>query len=182
MVAEMPPTSPPPSLFANLLGAAFDRLPAGIRRIHAGSLPVRFSGACDIKRGSTVLGRLAGTLAGMPAAGSQVPLTIEIGAAVDGETWTRHFGTRQVRSRMTAEGGLLVERLGLLTIAFRLDANAHRIVWSPQGGRILGVALPEAFFRGVIASESLVAGRYHFDVRAALPVIGLVIHYRGWLE
>jgi hypothetical protein len=25
-------------------------------------------------------------------------------------------------------------------------------------------------------------GRYHFDVVAKLPGVGMLIHYRGWLE
>jgi hypothetical protein len=25
-------------------------------------------------------------------------------------------------------------------------------------------------------------GRFHFDVRISLPIGGLLVHYRGWLE
>jgi hypothetical protein len=172
---------PSSSLFATLLGTSFDTLPAGIKAIHTGSVSARFSGACDIERGTSWLGRLAATFAGMPPAGSQVALQVEITADAGGEIWSRHFGDRLVRSRLSNSRGLLVERLGLLTIAFRLDATPLQIRWLPQAGRVFGVPVPAAFFKRVTASESMQEGRYRFDVRAELPVIGLVIHYRGWL-
>jgi hypothetical protein len=33
-----------------------------------------------------------------------------------------------------------------------------------------------------IAREYEANGRFHFDVPIALPLIGLLVHYRGWLE
>jgi len=48
--------------------------------------------------------------------------------------------------------------------------------------RALGVPLPARWFAGVAARESEADGRYCFDVRAALPLAGLLVHYRGWLD
>jgi len=177
----MPEPTPSP-LFRDLLGVAFDSLPEGIRRVHSGAASAWFGGGCAIERGTNWLGRLSATLTGMPPATPQVDVRIEIVADARGESWNRYFGGRPLRSRMSQERGLLVERLGLLTVAFRLEANATQIVWLPQAGRVLGVPLPASFFQGIVARESMLDGRYHFDVRAALPVIGLVIHYRGWLD
>lgn len=170
------------SLFRHLLGASFERLPAGIRQVHAGHPSLWFEGACAIERGRHWLARLSAVIAGMPPATAQVDLRIEIAADAAGETWNRHFGERLMSSRMHAVNGLLVERLGPLTIAFQLEAADQQIRWNPRAGRILGVPLPAAFFKGVVACESMIDGRYHFDVRAALPLMGLVIHYRGWLR
>lgn len=171
-----------PSLFHRLLGDAFERLPVGIRSVHSGAASAWFSGRCAIVRGQGWLARLAAALAGMPAAADAVPVRIQIAADPGGETWNRYFGERLLRSRMRAHRGLLVERLGLLTIGFRLEATALQIRWLPQAGKVLGIPLPASFFKGVVASESMRDDRYQFDVRAALPVVGLVIHYRGWLD
>ena len=171
-----------PSLFRELLGPAFERLPEAIRRVHAGQPSAWFHGGCSIERGRHWLARLSATLAGMPPATAQVALRIEIAATGSGETWSRYFGDRPLRSRLSADQGLLVERLGPLSITFQLEATEQQIRWTPRAGRVLGVCLPASFFKGVVASESMLDGRYHFDVQAALPVIGLVIHYRGWLQ
>jgi hypothetical protein len=47
---------------------------------------------------------------------------------------------------------------------------------------VLGVLpLPESWFSRVSAREWAEGDRYHFDVQAALPVAGPLVHYRGWL-
>jgi len=48
--------------------------------------------------------------------------------------------------------------------------------------RVLGIPLPAAWFAGVHAREYERDGRYRFDVVATLPLIGLLVHYHGWLE
>jgi hypothetical protein len=42
--------------------------------------------------------------------------------------------------------------------------------------------MPASLFDGVVAREFQFDGRYRFDVRADLPVIGLLVHYIGWLD
>ena len=169
------------SLFHKLLGASFEELPAEIRRVHAGERSVWFNGECAIEHGRHWLANLAARIARMPPATSRCALRIEIAADTVGETWNRYFGDRPMSSRLRADRGLLVEQLGPLTIAFQLQANSQQIAWTPQWGRVLGIALPASFFAGVVARESMLDGRYYFEVQAALPMVGLVISYRGWL-
>ena len=78
--------------------------------------------------------------------------------------------------------GLLCERLGPLVFRFRLGVRQGRLEWSVARVALLGVPLPVGLFREVHARESEQAGRYHFDVAAALPLAGLLVHYRGWLD
>lgn len=177
----MLPDPSPSSLFARLLGASFSELPASIREIHRGHPSIVVDGACSIERGGNWLAQLSATIAGMPPAAAEVPLRVEIVADAAGETWSRYFGDRLMCSRMRGQGNLLVERLGPLTIAFRLEADPRQIRWIPQSGRVLGIPMPASVFKGIVATEYTANDRYHFEVRAALPVMGLVIHYRGWL-
>ena len=169
-------------LFKQLTGPAFEGLPGLIQRVHAGAATTTFSGACDVDRGHRWLARLAGWLAGMPPAAQQIGLRVRIDADRAGEVWTRHFGSCEMRSRLHARDGLLVEQLGLLTVAFELVPQADRLRWIPRGGRVLGIPLPAGFFSGIDAVECTAAQRYTFEVRAALPLIGLIVHYRGWLQ
>ncbi len=85
-------------------------------------------------------------------------------------------------SRLWDADGLLRERLGLATFDFRLDVLDGELIWRVERVRALGIPLPARFFRGVVAREFEQDGRYRFDVRAELPMLGLLVHYRGWLD
>jgi hypothetical protein len=54
--------------------------------------------------------------------------------------------------------------------------------WRLVRVRALGLPLPSGWFAGVRAREFERDGRYHFDVGAQLPVVGLLVRYRGWLD
>jgi hypothetical protein len=47
--------------------------------------------------------------------------------------------------------------------------------------RCCGLPLPRALWPAIEASESQDDGRFCFDVRIALPLVGRLVHYRGWL-
>ena len=87
-----------------------------------------------------------------------------------------------MRLSMWAHDGLLCERLGLVTFGFALSAEDNVLTWRVRRVSALGVPLPARWFDGVRARESQVADRYHFDVEARLPLAGLLVHYRGWLD
>jgi hypothetical protein len=117
----------------------------------------------------------------LPPAG-QGSIEVEIAADAEGESWARHVGGHVMRSRLRARNGVLHERLGLVTFAFRLDAHDAAIEWKVVHVRALGLPLPARWFDGVAAREGESDGRYTFDVRAALPLAGLLVRYRGWLD
>jgi len=47
---------------------------------------------------------------------------------------------------------------------------------------VVGVPLPLTWFRGITATETAIDGRYGFDVAAVVPIVGLLVSYRGWLD
>ena len=171
------------TLFAELLGdAAFSTLPARVQALHRASGTRTYHGEAEVRRGTGVLSRLCGLVTAQPPAATCVALQVEIAATTAGERWTRDFAGHPMRSSMWASGGLLCERLGLVTFGFALVAEDGKLFWHVRRVRALGVALPASWFGGVLAAESEVAGRYYFDVEASLPIAGLLVHYRGWLE
>ena len=87
-----------------------------------------------------------------------------------------------MRSTLWADDGLLCERLGLVEFGFRLEAADGVLVWRVARVRALGVPLPVRCFEGVGAREFETDGRYRYDVAARLPLVGLLVHYRGWLD
>lgn len=179
------------ALFLALLGEAFDTLPAPVRRLHLRGGAACYAGEVQVDRGRHPLARFCAWATRLPPAGGGA-LQVEIVAGDGREAWTRRIGGRAMPSRLWAGrgalAGLLCERLGLVVFGFALSVepgpHGARIVWRVARLRVLGLLpLPARWFAGVEAVESVDAlGRYHFDVRAALPVAGLLVHYRGWLE
>lgn len=189
--ARPAPSEAADALFPALLGADFDRLPGPVRRLHLRAGAACYAGEVQVDRGPHPLARLCAWATRLPPA-SAGPLQVEIVAADGREAWTRHIGGRAMPSRLWAGrgamAGLLCERLGLVVFGFALtvEPGAHgaQIVWRVRRLRVFGLLpLPARWFDGVEARESVDGeGRYHFDVRAALPLAGRLVHYRGWLE
>lgn len=85
-------------------------------------------------------------------------------------------------SRLWWEGGLLREKLGLVRFGFALQEGQGAIIWRVAQVHLFGIPLPARWFGGVQAREFADGDRYHFDVRATLPGVGLLVHYQGWLH
>ena len=135
----------------------------------------------QLERGGGALSRIVAAATHLPPAGDG-PLCVEIDASPDSERWTRFIGGRAMPSRLWRESDVLCERLGLATFGFRLEVVDGAIVWRVARVRVFGLSLPAHWFTGVGARESAEGERYRFDVWAALPLIGLLVHYRGWLD
>lgn len=169
-------------LFRQLLGEAIDTAAPCVRRLHHRPGTAVYRGAVVVERGRGALSRLMGWSTGLPP-GGEGPIEVEIIAAEGRERWTRRVGGRAMASRLWAHDGLLCERLGAATFGFRLRVEEGAIRWRVVRVRVFGLLpLPAAWFAGVDARESGDDhGRYCFDVCARMPVVGLLVHYRGWL-
>lgn len=176
-----------PTLYQTLLGAAFFRLPDGLRALHGVHGTARYAGEVTVVRGTGLLARLCARLAGMPRAMTGAPITVDFASGPKGEVWSRVFGTppkaSRLRSRLSQRDGQLRERIGPVHFRFVLHTWDGTIFWNVTGARLLGVLpLPAALFRDIRCSEREVDGRYVFDVEAALPLAGHVVRYHGWLR
>ena len=171
-----------PPIFRRVMGPAFEALPAPIRAVHDGADAKTYSGRCEVVRGTGVLSRICAAIASLPPAGKSVPLQVSIRTDARGETWDRSFDGHAMRSRLSERAGLIEERLGPLVFRFALRADGDAIDWKLVGVRSFGVPLPLAWFDKVRARVSLDGARYRFDVRAELPIAGLLVHYRGTLD
>lgn len=147
-------------------------------------MPARceYTGRCRVVRGAGLLSRMIGLASRLPPAGEDTPLHVAIASCAQGETWIRDFDGWQMQSRLWAEAGLLRERLGLATFGFALHGDETGLRWELAAVRALGIALPVRWFRDVHAREFVApGGLYGFEVRAALPLAGLLVHYTGTL-
>lgn len=170
------------ALFERLLGPSFATLPAPVKRLHDRRPRKVFAGRCHVERGR---GRLAAWLAratALPLACRDAPVTVTLLRDGQREIWSRDFAGRPMRSILAEHRGCLQETLGPVGFTFALRADPQGITWRVAGVRACGLPLPGAWFEGVTARESSQGGRYTFEVRAELPLIGLLVHYRGWLD
>ena len=97
------------------------------------------------------------------------------------ETWTRRFSGKGFHSRLSLRRALLVERFGLLTFGFELPADENGLGMILRAWWLGPVRMPLFLGPRCAAREWEEDGRFQFDVSIALPLIGLVAHYRGWL-
>jgi len=78
--------------------------------------------------------------------------------------------------------GLLFERLNLTTLIFEVVANSQGLSLQLKGMRVLGIPLLKVLRPTVIAKEEELNGKFQFTIRTTLPMIGLLVAYKGTLE
>jgi hypothetical protein len=176
------------SVHAQVLGASFERLPALLRDVHDARARKELSGRCSVQSGRNWLARIIALFASLPRRSHEdIALQVVIERRDGGEisevreTWTRRFGEQRMQSVIRLGRDSLEECFGPIVLIFGLTAEPERIVWRLKGARLLFLPLPTALFAGCGAFETIVDGRYHFDARAGIAGIGLLVHYKGWL-
>lgn len=175
------------SPFQRLLGADFDRLPAPVRELHSLSKSTATAGSADITAAAGPAAWFLRWFAGLPQPGRDVPVTVAFNLDGQGrERWERQFGSRRYASTMKAgtgsAEGLLFEHFGLFRLYFRLTAREEGLAWSLVRWQFLGLPLPRWTTPSIECFESADGARFVFDIDFALPVVGHVTHYRGWIQ
>ncbi len=170
-----------PSLYARVMGGRFDRLPAAVRRIHVVLRDDGATGEAEVTGAANALGALIARIMRFPAAGRH-PLHVAFRECDGTERWFRSFGGSTFVSSLSAEDGDLVERFGPLRFRFDLPSDHLGLAMRIKGWSIFRVPLPLALAPRSHAREWEEDGRFYFDVPIALPLIGRIVHYRGWLE
>jgi len=176
----------PPSPFQQLLGAEFDILPEPVRRLHGLTADAATEGRSDIVAGKGFWPWLICLLAGFPAPGRDVPVTVAFHVnAQGGEFWRRRFAGRRYQSGFAAgagrHAGLLAERFFPFVFFHRLTPNAQGLRWDLVAWRLGPMPLPRWLMPPTICFESGDGERFVFDIDVKFPLIGQLIHYRGWL-
>jgi Domain of unknown function (DUF4166) len=112
-----------------------------------------------------------------------VPVDVQISINPDGsETWQRFWPGQVMRSRMTASrAGHVDEHFGLFAFTLMVTPHSDGLDMELVAGRVFGIPLPNILCPRITATEQVEGERHLFDVRIALPLIGQLVHYRGWL-
>jgi hypothetical protein len=77
----------------------------------------------------------------------------------------------------------VTEVLGPLSIRLQWNASERDLQLRTIGARMFGCPLPNFLRPRSHASETVGDdGQFHFDVPIALPLIGIIVHYKGSLK
>jgi saccharopine dehydrogenase-like NADP-dependent oxidoreductase len=172
-------------LFRRVLGDEFQALPPAVQAGHAVAHCLILEGRADVNGPGSRLAGLAARLFGLPKAGRDLPLRVEMRRLADGsETWKRTYPDTIMHSRIFVgpRPGTVEERFGPLTALLAVTAHPSGLTFEVTGARLMGLPLP-----GILAPVSRACegvdrvGRFTFDVPIWIPLLGRLSHYRGWL-
>jgi hypothetical protein len=173
--------------FEQVLGADFERLPEPVQHVHGQRQPLRTAGRANIIAATSFIARLISWQAGLPRPGDHVEVTVVFTPdGHGGEHWDRTFGHRRYASTITAGTGRdashVVEHFGPYHLLFKLEPKPEGLVWTLAGWRLLGVPLPRWTVPTIKCVEGEKDGAFTFDIDVRFPLIGWLLHYRGWLR
>ena len=171
----------PPPLYARVMGADFDRLPSAVRTMHEVCGDAGAAGEGMVERGRGVSARLIGRVMRFPPTG-RFPVHVAF-AETDGvERWTRDFGGHLFASELSENRGLIAERFGPIRFALALPADGKGLKMELRRWSVFHIPLPRFLAPRIAAREwQEENGRFGFDVRVAMPLVGPVVRYAGWL-
>lgn len=171
----------PRSLYERVMGKRFLAMPEIVRAMHRICGDSGASGEATVVRGRSLLARLTAWVMGFPREGSHL---LHVSFVEDNgvERWTRHVGDRSFTSHLSERDGRLCERFGPLRFLFDLPSDAQGLEMHIRRWSVFGIPLPPSLAPRTRAREWQQQGRFHFDVPISLPLVGLVVHYTGWLD
>jgi uncharacterized protein DUF4166/saccharopine dehydrogenase-like protein len=172
-------------LYRRLLGDAYAQLPAPIQALHDLGDTLSAEGRATIERGRNLVARAIAAVVGFPPAGENVPVKVLFTLRDGREVWRRTFADHSFTSTQEEGRGsfdrLMCERFGPFAFGIALQRETDRLRLVIRRWSVFGIPLPLALAPFGSAYESAADGRFHFHVEIRLPVIGLIVGYRGWL-
>jgi hypothetical protein len=161
-------------------------LPVPIRALHDNVSRARWFGRADIEGTSNTLAFVAARIVGIPRAARNVSVTVEFEVRDGVERWRRSFAGKPFVSLQYAgagpDAGTVIERFGALSFALRNTLDGEGLSHEIAAAYALGIRLPRPLWPRVHARERVDdQGRFTFDVGIAVPLLGRLVAYRGWL-
>ncbi|MEM7445024.1 MAG: DUF4166 domain-containing protein [Pseudomonadota bacterium] len=173
------------TLYRDLLGTAYDRLPTSIATTHDVSDQKTVTGRARVERGTGWLVALLARFVRLPSASDDVELTVTFRREGDAEIWERRYGPELMRSTMSAGRGtwrhLLIERFGIIAFGFALTSDQTGLKLHLKRWSLAGIRLPLWLAPKIKAAETEIDGLFQFDVSVSGRLIGQIARYRGWL-
>lgn len=173
-------------VYEELLGSSWDSLPDELKSVHSVRDMKSFSGRAVVERGTNPLSRLVCFIMNMPEAGEDIPVSFTISIKNGQERWVKTFNGKSFSSVQRAGKnsckGLLVERVGPLFFAIELQYENGLLKLLLRRWMFLGIPLPMFLAIKTHSYEHAQAGRFYFNADISHPLMGKIVHYKGWLN
>lgn len=167
-------------LYKRVMRARFDRLDHPVREMHLITGDGGASGTATVRRGTSWVARIIASLMRFPPTGDH-DLHVSFTEQDGKEQWLRQFGQHDFASELSQDKEYLVERFGVLKFSFHLLERDGGLIMAMRKWSILSLPLPMAMAPRSEATEHADGDAFCFDVPISLPLIGLIVHYRGKL-
>jgi hypothetical protein len=154
-----------------------------VRRVHT-TAPLHLTGRAMIDGADHWAGKAVAKLFGFPASTRDEVADVLLKRHGDTEIWIRRFGRSAFRSTLRAGPAprRIHERFGPFDFELEMTPDENGFKLGIVGWRVGSMRLPKVLAPRTPARAFLDEhGRYSFDVAIALPVIGKLVRYRGWL-
>ena len=185
MLADVPEDRNRP-VYRRILESRYGHLAAPIRLLHDVTGIHRFRGRSKVERGSNPFADLVATIMGFPKAGQDLAVDVELSVEDRVETWLRKFDGKPFSSTQEfgvgRYEGLVVERFGPMAFGLALVEKDTELHLMMRRWDMFGLAMPLFLAPKITAFEHGARDRFNFSIRLSLPLIGLIVAYRGWLE
>ncbi len=170
------------SLYETVLGSQYAQLAPAVQTFHRMTGAVALHGEVETEPPASRMARWLAWCIRTPRTPTRGPIRFTLNATATEETWTRHFPRHTMRSTLSLHQGHIMERLGAVRLFFTLKAEHGVLRMRLEGLRFLGVPCPAWLRPAVLAEETGDGDRFHFNVRASVPLLGVVAAYRGYLD
>jgi hypothetical protein len=173
-------------LYYGILGSAFSSLAPRLQDLHGSTATRQWTGFAEVRRGRGPAAAFVAALVGFPKAAPRVPVTVTFSPENRSEHWMRSFDGKCFSSIQSAGTGrdqhLLVERFGIASFALALVVDGDRLTLVPRRWSLLGIPMPGFLLPKGSSFETERDGQFCFDVEISMPLIGLIVAYRGTLS
>jgi len=170
------------SLYRRILGPRFDALPEVLKRFHDAAEGGRARGTLQVERGAGLFRNALASLAGLPKAGRDVPVRLEVRVEGDRERWLRQLPGGTLRSVQRAHGDLLIETFGLTSFSSAVVVDGPRVRYEFRRAWFAGVPLPTWLSFYVDGCVQAGDAGWRVVVHVFAPFLGEIVHYEGWVE
>jgi hypothetical protein len=177
------------TLYPRIVGPGWAHLGEPVQRLHTGTSTLYGAGKFTVRRGESGPARLLAGLMRLPSAGNDVHVKLVITPHESGERWHRTFGPVPfITEQRAGEDGLMLERIGPTEVRYRLEVAGGALYYRHTGTALrlgpIRLPLPRWLAPHITARESAMPDEKstHISVKVTLPLIGLLVSYKGYIE
>lgn len=167
-------------LYERILGDRFTQLDPVLQDFHR--LGTAGSGQARVLRPQGSFRNLVARLMGLPPASAGAPLTLKVERVGNGEKWTRRFGTHELVTVQHEQRGMLIERAGMVRLAFEVKARPGIMSFRSRRGWFAGLPIPQLISPSATADVLPATGGWQVRVEVRLPLLGELVRYEGTVK